>query len=102
MRKAGGQSRSAAHLGSWRTEAWELTGQVVSDQRDSDVDQIVQPSRHERCAVIGNGGDELGLEQLVAVEEDVVAVPAASGCNYARAEVGEGKLEGLCIVAGNL
>ena len=83
-------------------ELGELTGRVVSAKRDTDVDQVVQPSGHDRFAVVGDGGDEFGLEQLVAVEEDVVTVPAARGCDEARAEVGESKLEGLSIVAGHL
>lgn len=87
--------------GNWRKRAWELTGQVVSAKGDTNVDQVVQPSGHDGFAVVGDGGDELGLEELVAVEEDVVTVPAASGCDQTRAEVGESELEGLSIVAGH-
>ena len=92
-----GQQRIASHDG-----IRELTGQVVSAKGDTDIDQIVEPSGHDGFTVVRNHGDEFGLEQLVAVEENVVAVPAASGGDEARAEVGEGELEGLGIVAGDL
>ena len=52
--------------------------------------------------MVGNDADEFGLEQLVSVEEDVVAIPATSGCDDARAKVSESKFEGLSIVTGNL
>ena len=51
---------------------------------------------------MGDDADELALEELVAVEEDVVAEPATGGRDQTRAEVTEGQLERLHIVAGNL
>ena len=51
---------------------------------------------------MGNNANELGLEQLVAIEEYVVAVPAAGGCDQARAKVCESQLEGLSIVSRDL
>ena len=81
---------------------WELTGEVVPAKGHADVDQVIQPSWHDGLAVVRDGTDEFRLEQLVAIEEDVVGVPATSGCNYAWAEISKRKLEGLSIVASNL
>lgn len=52
--------------------------------------------------MVRDNTDKLRLEQLVAIEENVVGEPATSGCNQAGAEVSESELEGLSIVAGNL
>lgn len=78
-----------------------LTGQVVSKQGDTDVDQVVQPARHDRFAIVRDDSDEFALEELVAVEENIIGEPGSSGCNHARAEVCKGEFEGLGIVTGN-
>ena len=49
-------------LGDWGKGARNLTGQVVSDKGDSNVDQVVQPSGHDRFAILGDDVDEIGLE----------------------------------------
>ena len=98
----GRRAMSAANIGRGRHGVWELTGQVVSAKGNTDVDQVIQPSWHDGFAVVRDNTDEFCLEQLVAIEENVVGVPATSGCNQAWAEVCESKLEGLRIIAGNL
>lgn len=52
--------------------------------------------------MVRDGTDKFRLEQLIAIEEDVIGVPATSGCNDAWAEISKRKLEGLTIVASNL
>lgn len=78
-----------------------LTGKVVPNERDTNVDQVVEPTRHDRLAVVGDDGDEFTLEELVAVEEYVVAEPASGSRNHTRTKIGKGKLERLSIVAGD-
>src|SRR6266480_6406218 len=50
---------------------------------------------------MGNNIDELALEELIAVEKDVVHVPCSRSSEKTRSKVGEGKLERLEIVAGD-
>ena len=84
------------------TVSEKLTGKVIPAKGHADVDQVIQPSGHKGFAVVRDNTNKFRLEQLVAIEENVVGVPATSGCKYAWAEISKGKLEGLSIVAGNL
>lgn len=80
----------------------EEGGEVVSAEGDDDVDQVPGPAGHDGGAFGGEDLDELRLEQLVAVEEDVVAEPRAGGGDQATAKVGEGQAERLGVVAGDV
>ena len=47
-------------------------GKIVADKRHTYVDQIPKPIRDYACGIRVQHGDELGLEELVAVEEDII------------------------------
>jgi hypothetical protein len=73
---------------------------IVSKQAYGDVKEIVFPVR--KNVVLGFGPDnrdELALEEFISVKEYVVAEPCTGRSNDASAEVPEGKLERLDIVA---
>lgn len=76
-------------------------GHVVSAQRDADIDQVPQPGRHDRASFGTDNLDELALEELVAVEENIVGEPAASSGEHAESEVLEGQLQRLGIITGD-
>lgn len=76
-------------------------GHVVSAQRDTDIDQVPQPGGHDRAGCGTDHLDELTLEELVAVEENIVGEPATSSCEYAESEVLEGQLQGLGIITSD-
>src|SRR5438552_2990154 len=80
----------------------KLTCDVVSYQTDGDVNEIVPPALEEGLVVGADDGDELVLEELVTVEEDVVREPGPRGREQPRAEVLEGKRQGLRVVAGDV
>lgn len=80
----------------------QLTGHVVADEGDADVDQIVEPAGHHGFAGVGDDANELRLEELVAVEEDIVTEPATRSCDQTGTKVGEGELERFHIIASNL
>lgn len=80
----------------------EKGGQVVSCKRDSDVDQVPGPCCHKRVGVGRDNLDELSLEQLVAVEEDVIAEPGTSGSQQTTTKVLETVPERVNIVACDL
>jgi len=71
----------------------EKRGKVISTERDANIDQVIQPTDHYGLVVRNQLGDELGLEELIAVEEDVVAVPSAGGSDQARSKVSDRHLE---------
>jgi hypothetical protein len=74
------------------------TCKVVAAQGAANVDHVVKPTRHYGGRVVGDDLDELALEELVAVEENVVHVPATRSCENATTEVLECKSERLGIV----
>lgn len=76
--------------------------QVVAGEGDQDVVQVPDPVGHDRLGVVADDLDELRLEQLVAVEEDIVAEPAAGCGQQAPAEVLEGQAQRVDVVAGDL
>lgn len=80
----------------------EEAGAVVSCERDDDVDQVPCPAGHDGGSVRGEDTDELRLEQLVTVEEDIVAEPCSGGGEQAATKVGEGQAERLGVVAGHV
>ena len=65
---------------------------VVATQTDTDVEQIVQPANHDRFISGKEHGNKPTLEQLVAIEKDVVHEPATSGGKHTKAEVGESEV----------
>lgn len=76
-------------------------GSVVTSERDGNVDQVPGPSGQEGVGVVGDDLDELTLEELVAVEENVVAEPSTSGGDQTATEVGEARLEGSGVVSSD-
>lgn len=76
-------------------------GGVVTSERDGNVDQVPGPSGQEGVGVVGDDLDELTLEELVAVEEDVIAEPSTSGGEQTATKVGEARLEGSGVVASD-
>lgn len=76
-------------------------GHIVSAQRNTDIDQVPQPGGHDRFGLGADHLDELALEELVAVEEDIVGEPTASSCEHAESEVLEGQLQRLGIVTSD-
>ena len=75
---------------------------VVAGERDDDVDHVPDPARHDAVAARGDDLDELALEELVAVEEDVVAEPGTGGGEETATELAAGDLEGRDVVAGDV
>jgi len=75
--------------------------EVVSTQRDTNVQKVIQPAGHDRLGRRAEDRDEFILEQLVAVKEDIVGEPAASGGQETGPKVFDGELEGLDIVASH-
>lgn len=79
----------------------EEGGSVVTSEGDCNVDQVPGPGGHEGVGVVGDDLDELALEELVAVEEDVVAEPGTRGGEQTATEMGEAGLEGSDVVASD-
>ena len=79
-----------AHLVNATPTRGRLTCKVVSHKRNAHVDQVVEPTRHDRGAIVGNDIDELALKQLVTVEENIIGKPSTGGGDHSRPEVGEG------------
>ena len=79
-----------------------LTSHIVSTQGDTDVDKVVKPAGHDRSTLVGDGRDKGTLEELVAVEENIIGIPCTCCSNHSRAKVAESKLQGLSVVAGDL
>jgi len=77
----------------------EERGEMVASQRDDDIVQVPDPARQNRGRVAADDSDELGLEELVAVEEYVVAKPCSSRGEQPTTEEGAGQPERLDIVA---
>lgn len=81
----------------------EEGGKVVTSEGCSNVDQTPQPSGHDIIAAPwGDNLDELRLEELVAVEENIITEPGAGGSDDTRAEVAKCELERLNIITGNV
>ena len=76
----------------------EEGGEVVSAQGDAHVDEIVEPTRHDRFATMGDFTNEFRLKELVAVEENVVCEPAARCGNHAGPEIRERHLQAVDVV----
>lgn len=71
----------------------EERSKVVAAKRDTDVDQVVEPSGHDGAVVGRNDLDKLVLEKLVAVEEDIVGKPCTGSGDKTGAEVRKGHLK---------
>lgn len=79
----------------------EESGAVVTSQGDDNVDQAPRPGGQEGVGVVGDDLDELALEELVAVEENVVAEPGTGGGEETATEVSKARLEGGNIITGD-
>src|ERR1700760_2445859 len=75
--------------------------QIVTNQADTNVDQVVKPASHDRLVSWQKDSDKLALEELVSVEEDVIAIPCSGSSNDTRSKVAESKLERLSVVASD-
>ena len=75
---------------------------VVSSKRAEDVDQIPEPSSHDGFGIGREDLDELGLEQFVSVEENIITVPTSSGGENTATEVSERHPQRLYIVTGDV
>lgn len=80
----------------------EERGQIVTTQRNTNVDQVVQPSSHDRLVSGRQNGNELALEELVAVEEDVIGEPGTGSSEKTGSKVGKSQLQRLDIVSSNV
>lgn len=96
------ESNLLHHLATIHLVVDEERSEVVSAKRDDDVDQAPRPSGQKRLGVVGNDLDELTLEQLVAVEENVVAEPSTSSSQETTTKVGETSAESVEIIAGDV
>lgn len=76
-------------------------GHVVATHLNSNVGQVVKPSDHGARGVGVDNADKVARVKLVSVEENIVGEPATSGSENSRAEVLEGKLQGLHIIASH-
>ena len=90
------------HLAAIEAVVHEEGGQIITDEGDDDVVQVPNPAGHNGARAAADDGNELSLEELVAVEENVVAEPAASGGEETAAEMSGGHGKGVVIVAGNV
>ncbi len=79
----------------------KLTRKIVSHKRNADIDQIVQPARHDGGAAIGDHCDEFALEQLVPVEENIIGEPSSSSRNQSRSKVGQCKFKRFGVISGD-
>ena len=75
---------------------------VVSAERDTNVDQVVEPTNHDRVVARSDDLDELRLEEFIAVEEDVVGKPGTGSSDQTGPEVAECQLQGSNVVSGNV
>ena len=71
---------------------------VVACQLDPNIDQVPEPVRHKRLGGGVDNLDKFALEELVAVEEDIVCKPASSGGEHAWGEILEGQGERLRVL----
>lgn len=77
-------------------------GHVIPDKRHADIDQIIQPTDHDRVVVRQQSVDELRLEEFVAVEEHVIGKPSTTSRDETWTKVRNGQLERLGIVASDI
>jgi hypothetical protein len=75
-------------------------GHVVSDKRDSTVEQVPVPSDNDRVVTRADDLDKDRLEQLVSVETKVVGEPTKGGSKDSTAKVAEDKFERGDVVSG--
>ena len=80
----------------------EERGEVVSNQTDAHVAEVIHPANHDRAVVRRQNCYELMLEQLVAIEEDVVCKPRSGSRQQSGAKVRECELEGFGVISGHL
>lgn len=90
------------HLAAIEAVVHEERGEIITDKRDDDVVQVPNPAGQDRARTAADDGDELSLEELVSVEEDIVAEPATSRGEETASKVPGGHGEGIKIVTGNI
>lgn len=79
----------------------EQGSEVVSDERDGDVDQVVEPAVHDGRVDGDDDLDERRLEELGAVEEEIGREPASGRTDESTSEVADEELERLDVVSSD-
>jgi len=80
----------------------EERGEVVTDKLNTDVEQVPEPTDDNGLVVWRKNTDKLGLEELVAVEENVVTEPGTSGGDKTESKVLDAHLERSNIVTSDV
>ena len=57
-----------------------LTCEIVAYERNAHVDEIVVPAWNHGFGGRADDPDKLALEELIAVEENVIGIPSTSSC----------------------
>lgn len=76
-----------------------LTCEIVSNKRNADVDEIIEPPRHDGGAAISNDRDKLTLKELISIKENVIGKPCSRRGNHSRSKICKCKSERLGIVS---
>lgn len=79
-----------------------LTCEIVSNKRNTDVDEIIKPARHDGGAIISNDFDKFALKELISIKKNVISKPCSGSGNQSRSKICKCKSERLGIVSGNL
>ena len=77
------------------------SSEVISNEGDTDVDQVPQPSRHH--IVLCRGGDDVDErrgEKLVSVKQEIVKEPTGSRTDKSTSEMGHDEFERSHVVTG--
>lgn len=90
------------HLAAVQLVVNEERGHIITNQRDGNVGEIPRPGGEERFGIARYDLDKLALEQLVAVEEDIIAEPGTSGREQATSEMSETVTQSRHIVTSNV
>lgn len=77
----------------------DLTCEIVSNKRNADVDEIIEPSRHDGSAVISNDFDKLILKELISIKENVIGKPGSRRGNQSRSKICKRKSERFGVVS---
>ena len=78
----------------------ENCSHIVSNEGATDVEEIPVPTA-DNCRIWIEDFDEDGLEDFVAVEEEIVAKPSSSGADKAMPVMRHDQFERFDIVAGD-
>lgn len=79
-----------------------LTCEIVSNKRNTDVNEIIKPARHDGGTIISNDFDKFALKELISIKENVISKPCSGSGNQSRTKICKGKSERLGIISGHL